>query len=147
MDLTSPARSPKEVLNKCKVSGLASSGGLRPADHDEPVVPTQSSCPSLRSQREFVEHSHKAFVVLSISSSMGDEGFSYPPAPGKPGSGSVSASEVTSGAGVAVVDSTSTGAGICTGGRIVIGRGGASGVVPLSDSIDADSGTVATLIL
>ena len=77
--------------------------------------------------------------VLSVSSSIGDEGFSYPAAPGKPGSGSVSASEVTSGAGAAGVDSTSTGAGICTGGRIVIGLGKALGVVLTADPVSADA--------
>ena len=73
---------------------------------------------------------------------MGDEGFSYPAAPGRPGSGSVSASEVTSGAGAAVVDSTSTGAGICTSGRIAIRCGEALDVVPPVDSVNADSGSL-----
>ena len=35
--------------------------------------------------------------------------------------------------------STSSGAGICTGGRIAIGCGEALGVVPPVDSVNADS--------
>ena len=54
----------------------------------------------------------------------------------------ISASEVTSGAGGAVVGSTATGASICTAGTIVIGFTEALGVVPLADSAVAEPGSL-----
>ena len=69
----------------------------------------------------------------------GDGTFSSPCAPSKPGSCNVSASEVTSGAGVAGVGSTATGAGICTAGTVVMGFTGALDVVPPADFATAKS--------
>ena len=62
--------------------------------------------------------------------------------PGKPGSANVSASEATSGADWTVVDSTATGAGICTAGTIVIGFTDVLDVALLSARADVKSGSL-----